>query len=117
MTRRGSLPFVIQFSSVGLQLRNAIGKHFQEAAAECSALQQFRFITAQKRNKNLQDILVHARLTSAKQVTFKNNKLALRQIPYLWGYTTNRYTNIGAPIAQRLTLETGNVVYAIQYFD
>lgn len=65
-------------------------------------------ITAYRRNKNLNDILVHTALKPDKQVATRNTPFT--KIRYL----ENPLTGAGSLIQQSLTCETRNLIYAIQ---
>ena len=105
------IPFVITYSTAALEFRSKVSAHFRETASQYAELAGHRFITAQRRNKNLRDLLVRARMKGERQRgESATHPPFFKQLTYVFNELSQR----GVPIVQSLTLTTKNLVYCIR---
>ena len=71
-------------------------------------LEEFRLITALRRNKNLEDLLVHAKLR-----TDTRGRGETDPGPMSLSFLFNPRTGLGFPIPQKFTRHTCNVIYTL----
>ena len=104
------IPLVLTYSSSGMIFKKTIAQNFQKASLDCPQLGSFRLITALRRNKNLQDLLVH---TALKRDTGRKSRTTLNFNFKHKVFLYNRHTKKGKPITKRITVNTKNVVYGL----
>jgi len=105
---RNIIPLVVTYSQSFRVPTSRLKFHFQQAQQSVGELENFRVISAYRRNKNLKDMLVHSSFSTKKQPP-KNEKHCLK-IKYL----NNIFSKRGMPIWQEMGLSTSNVVYGIR---
>ena len=104
-TEHKLIPFITTFSRQLGPLKQAIKLHFNSTIPQTAPHTSFKILMSYRRNKNLQDMLVHTALNKTIRTTFD---------PY---FTNLKYifnSRTGAPISQTFTLLSCNVIYAIQ---
>lgn len=94
------------FRHVGV-LNRALNSSFLMAQQALPPLQQFKKITADRRNRNLKDMLLHNQLNP---MPLKNLDGRFKQVRYIENIISKR----GLPIGQSLSQYSTNVIYAIQ---
>ena len=104
-TEKKLIPLITTFSRQLGPLKQAIKQHFNSAIPETAPLASFTILMSYRRNKNLQDILVHTALNKEIRTTFD---------PYFSNLKYISNSRAGVPISQTFTLLSSNVVYAIQ---
>lgn len=107
--QKNLIPLILTYSDDLVRLGSSVRAHFQQAQQENEALGDFRVILAYRRNKNLKDLLVHSDL--ARAGTKRQN---LRTFFSIIKFIKNIETGSEAPVWQKITMETRNVVYGIK---
>lgn len=102
------IPLITTFSATSLRLNMLIKTNFTRLQNGVEQLMNFKIISAFRRNKNLNDLLVHASLKDSNITT--NNSGHFRPIKYIY----NRYSDEGFPVYHQLNLKTKNLVYVIE---
>lgn len=104
------IPLIINYSSAGAVLNRKIKDNFTNMITTQGLLKNYQVISAYRRNKNLRDYLVRARLqpmqSSKKKRTFSENFSQLE-------YVRNRIKKSIFKIPQGFNLDTRNCVYII----
>lgn len=105
------MPLVTTYSRSHLPLHHQLKTNFKKYTSGLIRLQDCRVISAHRRNKNLRDMLVRAKLPEQMRRirSGKPNHWAFKPKRFLY----NPYGKIGAPILQRMSLNTSNIVYCI----
>ena len=67
-TEHRLIPFITTFSRQLGPLKQAIKQHFNSALPQTAPLASFKILMSYRRNKNLQDMLVHTALNKAPEV-------------------------------------------------
>lgn len=107
LTRNNSnlLPFVQTFHLGVANWNRQIKENFTQLQEQTSQLQDFRFIAAYRRNKNIQDVLIRTRL----------DRPIRERGPFLTThFLTNSLTGKGLPVLSQIQPDTSNVIYAIK---
>ena len=102
------IPLILTYSDNSMRFRKDIGRNFQHLVTKCPELGDFRLITALRRNKNLQDVLVHAKLRTDTRGPGETDPSPL-SLPFLF----NPRTGLGFPLPQKFTRYTCNVIYTL----
>lgn len=100
------IPFVQTYHTCLGSFNKYIRQNFSQLLQEVLAFQRYRLLAAYRRNKNLQDLLVHA--------TLENPKQSEQPSCFYISYVYNQISVKGGLISQRIEFYTENVVYAIQ---
>lgn len=100
------IPLVLTFSTPSQTLKRKIKENFTNLQEQMENFQEYKIITAFRRNKNLKDSLVHASLKTEKREKNPYQK----KVSFIF----NCHTNLGAPITQNIDLESSNSVYLIE---
>lgn len=106
------VPLVTSFSSASLHLNSSVKSSFKRLQCVMNPLSEFKVISAFKRNKNLQDMLVHATLAPHK-TSVKNSHTKNSHFKNMC-FVQNRHTGSEAAVWQKLHLNSKNVVYLIE---
>ena len=91
-----------------MPLNSEIKSHFQEAQANVTGLQNYKVLTAYRRNKNLRDILIKTALGDTQKLKVKNQERIHTS------YLEYPFSQQGWPIWQSFSEDSSNLVYAIQ---
>nr|XP_029604681.1 uncharacterized protein LOC115190770 isoform X1 [Salmo trutta] len=100
------IPFVTTYSQSSMRFNSIVKDHFEQTREEVEILQQFRVISAYRRNKNLKDVLVHSGFREKPG----GSGSYFRQVKYI----QNKWSGLGAPVWEVLQLKTTNIVYGIE---
>lgn len=105
------MPLVTTYSRSYLPLHYKFKTNFKKYTSDLTPFQNCRAISAHRRNKNLRDMLVRAKLPEQMRRirSGKPNHWAFKLKRFLY----NPHGKIGAPILQRMTLNTSNIIYCI----
>lgn len=103
------VPLITTFSPGVSKIHNAIKNNFTELMGSCSIFQNFKIISAYRRNKNLRDLLVRAELKPI-QGQKKHKK---PQFFHNLKYIRNRFDGSIIHIPNKFTPETTNCIYLI----
>ena len=101
------VPMVLTFSHHLYKLTSSMKNNFAQAQQECTPLRDFKKITAYRRNKNLKDTLVHTAFNPKRSIS---DPFWLSQVSFIFNKPSGR----GLPVAQQITPQNKNVIYAIQ---
>ena len=105
------VPFVSTFSHAAVNINKSIKDNFLELQSFIPELSEFKIISAYKRNKNLQDLLVHATLKDTNVKTRETRCDAhFTSLPFV----RNEHTDQEAPVWGVFSLESSNIVYMIR---
>lgn len=100
------VPFVQTFHKNGANWNKKIRNHFSQLQLDRPEFGNLRLISAFRRNKNLQDLLV--------RTSFEPPLPKIAPPHSLTHFITNSLTGKGAPVSQQIFPDTPNVVYAIK---
>lgn len=105
------MPLVTTYSRSYLPLHHQLKTNFKKYTSGLTHFQNCRVISAHRRNKNLRDMLVRAKLPEQIRRTrsAKLNHWAFKPRRFVY----NPHGKIGAPILQRMTLNMRNIIYCI----
>ncbi|KAI9541798.1 hypothetical protein NQZ68_027168 [Dissostichus eleginoides] len=106
------VPLITTYSG---SLSNLLGKlkaNFEGARGDCDALRPCRLISAYRRNKNLQDLLVQTNLNKSTKTREAPRVSEVDFIRLL--HVFNPFSREGSNIRQVLTPNTKNAIYAIR---
>lgn len=103
------IPLITTYSSLSIHINNRIKRNFEDTQRNNSVMQEFRIISAYRKNKNLQDILVKSKLKPKPGQPHKNKPQFFKEKKSV----KNRGTKQVFPILQKINLDTRNCVYII----
>lgn len=101
------IPFVMTFSHHLGHFNKSIKQHFNSTQLQIPSLASFKVILAYRRNKNLKDMLVHTALNKTARPPRDPHFIHLKHV-------VGGRPDSGAPIWQKFTLLSSNLVYAIR---
>ena len=104
------IPLVVYFSSITKALNLKFKENFVSIIENNKTLENFRVISAFKRNKNLQDLLVHATLPPIPYQYTKPHPTFFRRLTSV----RNKTTKSIIPITQTIDPTTTNCVYLME---
>uniref|UniRef100_A0A1A8C3F2 Reverse transcriptase domain-containing protein n=1 Tax=Nothobranchius kadleci TaxID=1051664 RepID=A0A1A8C3F2_NOTKA len=104
------LPLVTTYSPSAGKLIHKIKQNFSKFQSETNLLQNHRVIAAYRRNQNLKDFLVQAKLRPLQQPKVKGQSDFFNQLRWI----QNRFNKTVYPITQAGNPKTKNCVYLIQ---
>lgn len=99
------IPLITQFSSISKVLNSKLKRNFKEFLGDLGIFNNYEVVSAYKKNKNLKDLLVRAKLESSQE-SYKEME---QFCPYK--YVKNTITKKIFKITQIITPQTVNVVY------
>lgn len=100
------IPFVTTYSQSSMKFNSIVKDHFKQTGGDGDTLQQFRVISAYRRNNNLKDVLVHS---GFKEKLVRRGP-HFRQVKYI----QNKWSGLGAPVWEGFQLKTTNIVYGVE---
>lgn len=104
------IPLVTTFSKMSTIMNNRLKTNFQDIIGGQKILDNHKIISAYRRNKNLKDLLVHARLKPIQQRVDKNKLISnFCTLPYV----KNRINKNIFRIRQRFNPRSNNCIYMI----
>lgn len=104
-----NIPFVTTFSSMSSEAQRVIKNNFQTILQDAGFLQDHKIISAHRRNKNLRDLLVHARVRPIHTVKPRSTYDFFQRINWVWD-SSNQHS---FPTQKNITVKTKNCVYLI----
>lgn len=103
------IPLITTFSTPSLNLNRIIKTNFEEFIAQSSLLQNYRVISAYRKNKNLADILVRAKLKPLWRLQIKQGPDYFCNLNYVRNQTDGTLFRI----SQRFGPKSRNCVYLL----
>lgn len=103
------IPLVITYSRPYVKLQNLWKNNFYTTMADHDQFQNYKIISAFRRNKNLKDLLVRAKFCKEATTDRSSKHWAFFQKNYLF----NIHGNMGIPIIVDFNLHSSNLVYCI----
>lgn len=105
------MPLITTYSHPYLPLHHQFKTNFKEYTSGLIQFQNYRVISAHRRNKNLRDMLVRAKLPEERGRigSVKSDHWAFKPRQFMY----NPHAQAGAPILQRMTLNMKNIIYCI----
>lgn len=102
------IPIITKFSSVSTDLNNKLKTNYKTIMENPKVLENYRVISAYKKNKNLKDLLVRAKLPPLQTIHRKHLEFFHRL-----KYIRNQHDKTIFEIPQTFTPQTKNVIYVI----
>lgn len=105
------MPLVTTSSRPYLPLQHQLKSNFNKYTSDLRPSQKYRVISTHRRNKNLKDMLVRAKLPeqSGRTGLVRSNHWAFKPKQFIY----NPHGRVGAPILQKMTLNMENIIYCI----
>ena len=104
------IPLIITYTHFARTLQHKIKLNYNNTQSLHPPLQRYRLITAYRKNKNLQDLLVRAALAPIRETPTTNTyNTHITQVKFI----RNPHSNTQAPVHPTVHHTQGNVVYGI----
>lgn len=103
------IPLITNFSTISTILNNKIRNNYKTILEPAALLKNHQIISAYRRNKNLRDFLVNAKLKPLKESKHKPTQEYFHKLKYV----RNRVDKTIYKITQNLTPQTSNCIYMI----
>lgn len=107
--QRDIIPLISNFSIVGLRIHKQLMTNFEQIIGQHGIFGNHKVISAYRRNKNLRDYLVRARLSPAQPKKTRNSSIPFVKLAHVKNRTTNRKYKLSHNFSPR----TSNCVYMI----
>lgn len=107
--QRDIIPLISTFSTAGLRIHKRLKTNFEQILGQHGIFGNHKVISAYRRNKNLRDYLVRARLSPAQQKKTRNSSIPFVKLAYVKNRTTSRMYKL----SQNFSPRTSNCVYVI----
>lgn len=108
--REEIIPLITTFSSLGTAINYRLKDNFQTFIGSQNILPNYRIISAYRRNNNLRDLLVQAKLKSLRESSQRQN---FEEKFYQLKYVQNRVNKQIYKVSQRFNWSSKNCVYMI----
>lgn len=109
-TKRELIPLITNFSTISARLNHRFKENYQSMIESQGLLTNYQVMSAYRRNRNLKDYLVRAKLPPLQQVTKMN---IISETFVRLKYVYNRKTKLIFKITQQFTPLTSNCIYLI----